>query len=149
MKTGLQEEKDTCQKIVQRITKRLTNPDNSDRQLVHKYHLRGVATTKDVVYVCRRAEPDLIEMGDGEDDGSPRDQWWRLAYIESDPDPLKVQKVTLEEVLQMMWDETKTPMLVYATEEAINEAPIPLSGPLQVCPVPILIGQAENASKSC
>lgn len=117
---------------MQRITKRLTNPDNSDRQLKYKYLLRGVATTKDVVYVCRRAEPDLIEMGEG-DDGSPRDQWWRLAYVESDQDPLKTQKVTFGEVTQMMWEESKTPMLVYATEEAINETPMQLSSALQVC----------------
>ena len=47
-----------------------------------KYLLRGVSTTKDVTYICRRAEPDLIEME--LDDSEPKekgDQWWRIAYV--------------------------------------------------------------------
>lgn len=37
----------------------------------------------------------------------------------------------VERVLRDMWQETKTPLFVYATEDALNTAPEPLSGPLE------------------
>lgn len=37
----------------------------------------------------------------------------------------------VERVLRDMWQETKTPLMVYATDDALKEAPEPLSGPLE------------------
>lgn len=54
-----------------------------------KYLLRGVATSKDVIYVCQRAEADLIEFDDKPK--QQQDQWWRLAYV-----PSNEQSVTAE-----------------------------------------------------
>jgi hypothetical protein len=42
-----------------------------------KYLLRGVATDRDIVYVCQRLYPESVES---EDPKSPVDQWWRLEY---------------------------------------------------------------------
>lgn len=56
--------------------------DDPDAPKLSKYLLRGVSATKDVTYICRRPEPDLIEMD--LDDGEPKekgDQWWRIAYV--------------------------------------------------------------------
>jgi hypothetical protein len=39
--------------------------------------------------------------------------------------------VEVERVLRDMWQETKTPLFVYATEDALNTTPEPLSGPLE------------------
>ena len=132
------------------IGKLLTDPNRAGRPRpmnCHKYLLRGVATSADVVYVCQRSEPDLIELDD-----SPKalDQWWRLARTADREQQVEVrrryrlhallvilvadscmQKVEVERVLRDMWLETKTPLMVYATEAAISTARAPLAGPLE------------------
>ena len=57
--------------------------DEPDAPKLTKYLLRGVSTTKDVTYICRRAVPDLIEMdlGDDEPVRENPDQWWKIAYV--------------------------------------------------------------------
>lgn len=52
-----------------------------------KYLLRGVATSIDVIYVCQRSEPDLIDL---EDSPKSLDQWWRLSRA---PDQEQVVEV--------------------------------------------------------
>lgn len=60
----------------------------ADPSKLTKYFLRGVSTKKDVTYICRRAEPDLIEMDlDAESPKPPGDQWWRLAYLMENGNP--------------------------------------------------------------
>lgn len=41
------------------------------------------------------------------------------------------QKIEVEQVLRQVWDETKVPLLIYATETALGAAPTPLPLPLQ------------------
>jgi hypothetical protein len=54
-----------------------------------KYLLRGVATENDIIYVCQREQPDLIEL---DDQSKSLDQWWRLAYLPSDEqEPVKAE----------------------------------------------------------
>ncbi|KAI9149409.1 hypothetical protein HJFPF1_11461 [Paramyrothecium foliicola] len=113
------------------LGKLLTVPDKPGRpkpMSCKRYLLRGVATPTDIVYVCRRAEPDLIDLDD-----APRhsDQWWRLAYAAKDSEPVRSEKVEVERVLRDVWHETKTPLLIYATENALNTPCSPLSSPLE------------------
>lgn len=110
----------------------LTTPDKPGRpkpMTCNKYLLRGVATSSDVVYVCQRAEADLIELGDGPSE--PSDQWWRLAYTPNEEQPVKAEKVEIERVLRDMWQETKTPLIVYATEKALDTPRASLTSPLE------------------
>ncbi|ROT39217.1 hypothetical protein SODALDRAFT_339648 [Sodiomyces alkalinus F11] len=93
-----------------------------------KYFLRGVATAQDVVYVCQRAEPQLIEL---DEEPPPADQWWRLAFVPGDEDPVKAEKVTIELVNRQILRESRSPLLVYATEDALNTPQLPLSEALQ------------------
>ena len=53
------------------------------------YNLRGICTTKDTVYVCKRAEAPLIDLGD--DVAEPRDQWWRLEHTSSREQPVTAE----------------------------------------------------------
>jgi hypothetical protein len=72
----------------------LTVPDKPGRptpMACKKYLLRGVAIPKDIVYVCRQAEPDLIDLDDAP---PPSDQWWRLAYAAKDAEPVKADVST-------------------------------------------------------
>lgn len=69
----------------------LTVPDKPGRpkpMTCKEFLLRGVVTSTDVVYVCQRAEPDLIELGE-----QPKqlDQWWRLAYDPTQEQPVKTE----------------------------------------------------------
>lgn len=58
--------------------------------ICNEYLLRGVASSKDVVYVCQKAEADLIDLG--EEHSTPSDQWWRLAYnIEQTEQPVTAE----------------------------------------------------------
>ncbi|KAH6893234.1 hypothetical protein B0T10DRAFT_481793 [Thelonectria olida] len=129
---ALNDELDLHKRRLRFLGKVLTVPDKPGRtkpMTCHKYLLRGVATSKDVVYVCRRAEADLIELGD--EPSKPADQWWRLAYnMEQVDQAVTAEKVEIEQVFKRMWEETKTPMLVYATDEAIDAPQTPLTSAL-------------------
>ncbi|KAG7122333.1 hypothetical protein HYQ44_003231 [Verticillium longisporum] len=93
-----------------------------------KYLLRGVATGRDIMYICRRTEPQLIDL---EETAQPLDQWWRLAYVAGDEQPVQAEKVEFSVVKEKMLKESKTPLLVYATEDALNTPRVPLSDELQ------------------
>ncbi|EFQ27956.1 ubiquitin interaction domain-containing protein [Colletotrichum graminicola M1.001] len=93
-----------------------------------KYLLRGIATSQNVTYVCKRAEPALIDF---EEASAPVDQWWRLSYEQGSANPAKAEKCSFEQVMEKMFWETKGPLLVYATEDAINTPVSPLSDALQ------------------
>lgn len=69
----------------------LTKPDKAGRpkpMTCKELLLRGIATQSDVVYVCQRAEADLIDLGDTP---KQRDQWWRLAYTPNEEKAIKAE----------------------------------------------------------
>lgn len=47
---------------------------------VHKYYLRGVIVSKYLTYVCRRPEPELIDMGLDDKSSLSPDQWWKIHW---------------------------------------------------------------------
>ncbi|KAF4976047.1 hypothetical protein FZEAL_7225 [Fusarium zealandicum] len=110
----------------------LTVPDKPGRprpMTCKKYLLRGVIASPNIVYVCQRREADLVEL-DGED-SKPADQWWRLAYEPNEEPAVKAEAIGIERVFHDMWLDTKTPTLVYATEEALKTPMEPLSSQLE------------------
>lgn len=57
--------------------------DNAAPKL-HPYSLRGVSTNHSTMYICERAEPDLMDMNlDSSQTTSNNDQWWRIHYSAS------------------------------------------------------------------
>ncbi|KAM4056354.1 ubiquitin interaction domain-containing protein [Hirsutella rhossiliensis] len=109
----------------------LTVPDKPGRpqpMTCKKFLLSGIATPTDIVYLRQRSEPELMEM---ESRPKPHDQWWRLAYAPKEEQPVKAEKIELERVLREIWQETKNPLLVYATDEALNTPRAPLSASLE------------------
>ncbi|KAL7945544.1 hypothetical protein V8C42DRAFT_323454 [Trichoderma barbatum] len=110
----------------------LTVPDKPGRPkplTCKKYLLRGVATDRDIVYVCQRRYLESVEP---EDPSSPIDEWWRLEYCPNEEQLLRSEKVEIERVLRDVWHETKTPLLIYATEEAVSMPRAPLSDALNM-----------------
>jgi len=125
----LRTEQEMCRQLLKRLSLRFTEPsDEEGWQPAHKYSLRGVATNTDTTYVRRKAETDLIEI---EGRAAPEDQWWKLAFVSQDPEPVKVEKTTCEEAIKAAYTETDKPILIYANDRAMNEDPIPLPESLQ------------------
>lgn len=81
--SALKEEKEKALASMRKLSQLYTsNDDNPDAVPLTKYFLRGVSTKKDVTYICRRAEPDLIEMDlDADAPKDLGDQWWKCAYV--------------------------------------------------------------------
>jgi len=75
------------------LSKLYTQPSNDPSvPKLHAYSLRGVSISKSTMYICRRAEPDLIDMdmdGDGQKENS--DQWWRIHYAPIGSSPVTVE----------------------------------------------------------
>ncbi|KAJ4255422.1 hypothetical protein NW762_009417 [Fusarium torreyae] len=114
------------------LGKLLTVPDKPGRpkpMTCKRYLLRGVATSPNVVYVCQREEANLIELD--VEESKPSDQWWRLAFTPYEEQAIKAEKIEIEQVLSGMWKETKKPLLVYATEDALQTPKAPLSPQLE------------------
>ncbi|KAF4336805.1 hypothetical protein FBEOM_9316 [Fusarium beomiforme] len=110
----------------------LTVPDKPSRpkpMSCNKYFLRGVVASPSVVYVCQREEADLIDFNDEET--KPRDQWWRLAYTPYGDQAVRAEKITVNSLLSNIWIDTKKPLLVYATEEALMTPKDPLPSQLE------------------
>jgi len=88
---GLESERDQIRERQRFLGRMLTEENKPGRQkpmTCKKYFLRGIASSTNVVYVCRRtpkASQDLIEFDDGT---APVDQWWRLAYDEGQANPV-------------------------------------------------------------
>ena len=89
----MNESKEKAREEMQKLSKLYTErSDDPSEPKLHAYSLRGVSISKSTMYICRRAEPDLIDM-DLEGDGQKvkDDQWWRIHYA-----PLGSSPVTVE-----------------------------------------------------
>ncbi|OTB11428.1 hypothetical protein K445DRAFT_322014 [Daldinia sp. EC12] len=93
------------------------------------YTLRGVALTNELAYVCVRRDPQLIEIDEAP---APLDQWWKIGYASGETNPIKTEKATLDDVLHAAGTESKYPILIYASEAAMQAKPLPLSDALRM-----------------
>ncbi|KAK7698951.1 hypothetical protein SLS64_012006 [Diaporthe eres] len=131
----LGQEKEACCDLLRRMAEVLTVPsEEPEMDPTHKYTLRGVITSADVVYMCRRREADAPET---EASSSAKvDQWWRCAWVAGDENPVRQETTTFAKVQEAIFTEvdtdgSKVPILVYATDKAMNEEPAPLSDALK------------------
>ena len=80
-------EKEKAEEQLRQLSKLYTEPSSDpDAPELHKYTLRGVSTSKSTFYVCRRSEPDLIDM-----EMDAPDQWWKIDY-----DPTGYNRVAVQ-----------------------------------------------------
>ncbi|KAI1391065.1 uncharacterized protein F4822DRAFT_171209 [Hypoxylon trugodes] len=94
-----------------------------------KYSLRGVGLTSELAYVCVRQDAGSMDV-DGVSES--KDQWWKIGYSANDASPIKTEKANVEDVLHAAGTESKNPILIYATEAAMEAEPIPLSDALRM-----------------
>ncbi|KAI1513324.1 hypothetical protein L13192_01292 [Pyrenophora tritici-repentis] len=89
----------------------------------YAYHLWGVATRRDVVYV---RHPDI------QSDIPRATQWWRMQYDSESSNPvIRRDRLSLQEVIERATTESASALLVYANDEAVSTEPIPLPKPLE------------------
>ncbi|RMZ73264.1 ubiquitin interaction motif [Pyrenophora seminiperda CCB06] len=89
----------------------------------HPYHLWGVATRRDVVYV---RHPDI------KSDVPRATQWWRMQYDSESSNPIiRRDRLSLQEVIERATTESASALLVYANDEAVSAEPLPLPKPLE------------------
>ncbi|KAG6356186.1 hypothetical protein INS49_015573 [Diaporthe citri] len=130
----LGQEKEACCDLLRRMAEVLTVPsEEPEMDPVHKYTLRGVITSPDIVYMCRRREAEPPET---EASSAKVDQWWRCAWVAGDENPVRQEATTFDKVREAIFTEvdtdgSKVPILVYATDKAMNEEPAPLSDALK------------------
>lgn len=130
----LGQEKEACCDMLRRMAEVLAVPsEEEEMNPTHKYSLRGVITSPDIVYMCRRRGADTVET---EASSSKVDQWWRIAWVAGDENPVREEATTFAKVQEAIFTEadtdgSKVPMLVYATDKALNEEPAPLSDALK------------------
>ena len=148
--SALNEQKEKARESLRELSKLYTKPSNDKTQPpLHRYTLRGVSTTKSTLYLCRQADPVLIDMvlDDGQTGPNP-DQWWRIHYATSGSNPVSVevskapktlrfvfnrkQKTTEEKVLEAVKDEGTNSLLVYASDAAMSRPSQSLPKSLQV-----------------
>lgn len=103
---------------------KVTLPDGQapDDAMHHPYHLQGVATRRDVVYV---RHPDI------KSDVPGAMQWWRMQYDSESSNPtIRRDRLSLQEVIERATTESASALLVYANDDAMSVEPTPLPKPL-------------------
>lgn len=74
-------EKEKAQEELRKLSQLYTQQsDDPAAPKLRKYTLRGVTTTQNTMYLCRRTEPDLISFDMDVDESTTGDQWWRINY---------------------------------------------------------------------
>ena len=149
----LNEEKERCKAELRELSKLYTEPSEDPNQpSLHRYTLRGVCTDKNTMYICRQAEPSLIDIDIGDEESKlSHEQWWRIHYASLDPNPVSVEvrngvvpsmkcmltikKTTEERVLEAasFKSESGGPLVVYASDKAMQWASTALPPALEVC----------------
>jgi hypothetical protein len=69
---------------------------------------------------------------DGTEPNMNSDQWWKIQYAAADEKPVRISKVSLEDVFVAATTESKTTVVVYASEKAMTEPTMPLPDALEV-----------------
>jgi hypothetical protein len=93
-----------------------------DDAMHYPYHLHGVATRRDVVYV---RHPDINSDVPG------AMQWWRMQYDSESSNPIiRRDRLSLQEVIERATTESASALLVYANDDAMAVEPTPLPKPL-------------------
>lgn len=82
---GIKAEKDACYALLKELNRTLTCPsDDPKLNPKCKYTLRGVIPSPDVLYLCRRKQPQSSEQVDEE-----TDEWWRISWAPDAENPVQ------------------------------------------------------------
>ncbi|KZF22610.1 hypothetical protein L228DRAFT_260776 [Xylona heveae TC161] len=128
---SLEKQREEAHNMLKDLSTLLTQPNDNDPQQspTEKYTLRGVSTDPQITYVLCPCDPEATDSTpDAENRGW---QWWKLSYTPTDSKPVSKVKVRETQVLKAAREESRSALLVYASETAasgasIDELPTPL-----------------------
>ncbi|KAK1144513.1 hypothetical protein N8T08_005386 [Aspergillus melleus] len=144
----LESRKEEALATLRGYSKTLTEPSASPGEPPnHRYMLRGVCTEPHVTYVLRRQDTGALEESETDSEW----QWWRISFSIEDAKAGRAEpnaggnatsnsadvvgytarKVREVEVLKAAREESKTVLLVYAQDSALNVPNEPAPPPLQ------------------
>lgn len=142
--TDLEKRKQSAVETMRTYSKALTEPsENPSEPPLHKYTLRGVCTEPHVTYILKRN--DNSNAGDAmevDDENKSDYQWWRISFSTEDGKTRQAEKREAQgdqaatqngdvvgytarkvreiEVLRAAREESRTVLLVYASDRAMG-----------------------------
>ncbi|KAK3378543.1 hypothetical protein B0H63DRAFT_512593 [Podospora didyma] len=121
-------ERQALQEAYANLCSLLTGPSDDPKwNATHKYTLRGVVSDQNTVFV-RRREPVLMEM---DETSSPTDQWWKISCLPDENNVVLSGITTYDVVMREACGTGCKPILIFATDKALDEDPVPLSDALK------------------
>ncbi|KAK0727903.1 hypothetical protein B0T26DRAFT_639576 [Lasiosphaeria miniovina] len=124
MKSVILPERESLQALYSHLCTLLTGPSADEKwNATHKYTLRGVTSNANIVFV-RKREPVLMQMDEA---ATPTEQWWKITCDESNNNTI----TTYETVVREACGINSKPILVYATDEALEQESTPLRDALK------------------
>lgn len=101
---------------------------NQAGEKIHKYTLRGISTSGTTTFINRI---EFSESGTemSVDTDYPKEQWWRITFDGQGQCPFSIYTVEEKDVIEAA-RESQEPLLVYASEKAIQPCFAPLSDKL-------------------
>lgn len=96
---GIKAEKEACYALLKELNQTLTVPSEDPKlNPKHKYTLRGVIPSPDVLYMCRRNQLQPSEQADEE-----IDQWWRIAWVPDADNPVHQEVCAYWYLMPSVW----------------------------------------------
>lgn len=110
--SGIKAVKEACYALLKELNQTLTMPsDDPKLNPRHKYTLRGVIPSPDVLYLCRRKQTPTFELPDDDDD-----EWWRITWVPEADNPVQ-QEVCAYRYLVL----TRSPGLIFTNYKANHD----------------------------
>ncbi|KAI9837545.1 MAG: hypothetical protein M1819_007196 [Sarea resinae] len=115
----LDEQKEKARASLRDLSRLLTD-ESEDVELKPKqrYTLRGVSTEPHITYVLHALDEDAND--NTPDAVARKEQWWRICYSASESKPVSKTKVRETQVLKAAREESRSALLVYASEKAVS-----------------------------
>ncbi|KAJ4399520.1 hypothetical protein N0V85_005992 [Neurospora sp. IMI 360204] len=92
-----------------------------------KFTLRGMTSEPNTVFL-RKQEVELIDLDDGE---VPTEQWFKIWCYSDNNYAVQIEKTTCETAISQACAVGTEPLLIYASDKAMNTEPIPLNDALK------------------
>ncbi|SPQ21618.1 dbf9ddb2-e043-46af-839e-a9911abff68d [Thermothielavioides terrestris] len=120
------------QEVMRRMASLLTGPSPDEKwNATHAYTLRGVVNEANTVYLRIRGPVGEPRSESAENDPvQVEDRWWKVSF-KSEDNTVEQSPVSFETVMREACGVGSLPILVYATDKAMEQEKVPLSDALR------------------
>ncbi|GAB1314402.1 Ubiquitin interaction domain-containing protein [Madurella fahalii] len=132
MNSSVLRERQVAQELTRKLEMLLTVPSTCERwNPTHKYTLRGVVKDPDTVFLRVHEPPPEQELISISDDLVPGENWWWKISCPTEGHAVEHTVVSYDAVVQEACGIGCLPILVYATDKALQQEKVPLSDALK------------------